>query len=735
MERSTQRHLNVTSKQSENVEIDLKQILNLIKHSYKIIVILTVIFLVFGIYYAQTRPPVYQSIAMVAVDGGLAVSGSNGGTSAVLSGLVSQQASSADVETVLLQTPYLLGEVVRQLKLDISVSPHFQDLFARVVARLQRINTGNIIVSLLNVPNDLLAKPLIVKIKSDNQYSLTTEDGKKILDGVVGQLESTTYSSAPLQIRVNSINARPGEQFDVVKQPVSDVANGMASNLHIKSEGDNTGILQLRYTTDSPEQAQKLLNHILVVAVAKNMKVKSQEAAKTLQFISHQLPISEHHLQTAESRLDKYSVKTGVFNSKSYGQILAVRISSLQKILEKLKFKKMILLQKYTPVHPLVIAITQKENEVKSQITKIKAQLNQFPIRGEKEDDMQRDARIQAGIYTALVKDAQSMEMMKASTVSSVRILSMASYPVSRIPVQKRAIIFTSTLIGLMISLVVVFVRHALSPIVEDPSDVEHKLGIPVSAIIPYSQKQMDYNKKIKHDKLYAHNNPFLLARDNANDISIESIRSLRTTIQMISMEAKNNVIAITGCSPSIGKSFLSSNLSTLLSELEKRVIVVDADMRLGKLSQCFGKIKAPGLSNYLKNDAPLDKIIQNVIPERLDFIATGIYPNNPSELLSQKMVGELIQLLSNRYDFVLIDTPPILAVTDPALILRYSSINFMVVGIGKDQMKEVQHAKNMLEKAGVILSGIVFNTLKQQKSGFGYNYDYTNYHYHYGKK
>jgi len=259
-------------------------------------------------------------------------------------------------------------------------------------------------------------------------------------------------------------------------------------------------------------------------------------------------------------------------------------------------------------------------------------------------------------------------------------------------------------------------------------------LGIAVAAIIPCSQSQANYDRKMKYDKLYANTKSFLLARENFDDAAIEGIRSLRTAVQMSLIGAKNNVIVITGCSPSVGKSFISSNLATLLSDLGKRILLIDSDMRLGKLNECFGKVKAPGLSAYLKNEANLEEIIQNVIPDRLDLITSGLYPKNPSELLSQALLNTLIQVVKSRYDFVIIDTPPVLAVTDSALILRHSSVNLMVLGVGKDQMKEAIYAKNILEKAEISLTGIVFNTLKQSKSGFGYNYGYANYQYRYGQ-
>ncbi len=727
------------SSRDEMIEIDLKSVLNLIKQSYKLIAIITTVFLIFGIYYAETRPAVYRSTAMIEVSSNtpaaLGAGGGAGGVNAALSGLGSMQASSSDVETVLLQSPYVLGGVAQMLNLDVSVSPKYAGFFARKWAEFRHIDYGSASVSFLTVPNNLLAKKLMLVAENNNQYTLFAPDGRKILNGVVGQLELANYFGETLQINISALNAKPGEKFNVVKLPTPDVANSIAGNLEIKEAASGTGILELNYSSHNREQAQKLLNAILVAAIQKNMKEKSQEIAKTLEFIAHQLPISENNLEDTEAKMNDYTIKSGIYNPEGEVALLERNLNTLQTTLDQLRFEKMMLLQKFTPLHPLVIAQIQKENEIKMQMDKIKSQMKKLPVSGEKEINMKRDAKIQDGIYTALFESSLNMEMMKASMVSSVRVLSAASYPISRIPVKKRMIIFASIVFGLMTSLAIIFIRHVLSPRIEDPDVVERALGISVSAIIPCSTKQLTYNKQVKRDKLYANTKPFLLARENPHDLSIEGIRSLRTTIQMYLLEAKNNVIAITGCSPSIGKSFISSNLAVLLSDLGKRILIIDADIRLGKLSQCFGKFKTPGLSTYLQHEETIDNIIQNVIPEKLDFIATGLYPENPSELLSHQALNNLIQTMKDRYDLVIIDTPPILAVTDPALILRYAAINLLVLGVGKDGLKATLHAKHTLEKAGVTLTGLVFNHVSQQKAGFGQNYGYGQYHYHYGQK
>lgn len=733
---STSKSSSSTFNQEETFEIDLKSILSLIKNSYKLIVIITTLFFIIGIYYAETRPPSYQSEAMIQVgnnDLGSSLGGS-GSAMATLSGLAGKSSSGA-VETVLMKSPYIWGKVVRQMDLAISVSPHYSGFFAKKWAALRHIKSGNVSVSTLEVPDNLLSKPLILTVHNTNQYSLSTSNGKKILDGTVGEIKTVLYFSQPLKINVTTLNAKPGAQFDLVKQQIADVANDIAGALSIREEGMGTGIMKLRYVSGDREQTQALLNGILTVAIQENIKEKSQEAAKTMQFISDQLPISRNRLENAEDTFNQYSVKKGIFNPMAESETLEENIDALNDTLDQSKFNKFLLLQKFTHLYPLVIAETQKEDQIKSRIKKIRKKLMQLPPIEEKEINLQRDAKIKSEFYTALVISAQRMEMMKASMISSVRILSPATYPVSRIPVNKRAIIFGSVIFGIMTSLMIIFIRHMLSPVIEDPDAVERKLGKSVIAIIPYSEKQANYNRKIKKDKLYENNHPFLLVRENPNDTSIEGVRSLRTAVQTAFLETSNNVLSITGCSPGVGKSFVSSNLAVLLSDLSKKVLIIDSDMRLGKLSQCFGKAKAPGLSTYLQNEETLEAIIQNVVPGKLDFISTGLYPENPSELLFQKKFEELVKIAQDRYDFVIIDTPPILAVTDAALILKYSSVNLMVLGIGKDQMKEVLYAKSILEKNGINLSGVIFNTLKQPKSGFGKSYGYGNYSYEYGTR
>lgn len=716
---------------AEDKEIDLRAVLNLLKHSYKLILLITALFLSAGIYYAATRQPVFRSTALMEVK-----SSNMSSILGVASAHWGGGAPAADIEKTLLRTPYILGDAVRQLGFDIAVFPHYSGFFEkRKIERKNQVPHAKI--SILSVPNILLGKKLRLVIKTATQYDLLSPDNHKILSGVVGQLTQATYAGELIKIQVDQLHGLPGAQLTTIKQPVLNVAISLGNSLNIHPQG-TTGVLQLTYTSSTPEQAQKILNTVLFTALKRDQEQKALEADHMLQFLKNQLPILQTQLEATQNKINAYGVKTGIFNIKNTEQMLSINLMHLQESLQKMKTEKNILLTDFTSRHPLVIAENEREAQIKNQIADTQSVLNKVPFTAEKEAALLRDLTIQEKLYLNMLDSMQKMQMMKAGIVSNVRILDQASYPTAPLKIKTSSIILASLILGLMTGVSIVFVRHVLSPVIEDPDVVERALGIPVFAIISYSQKQMSHTKLAARNLQYANSNPYLLALKHPKDFSIEGLRSLRTAVQMLLLEATDNVIAITGCGPSVGKSFVSSNLAVLLSDLNKRVLIIDSDIRLGKLHHTFGKLKSPGLSTFLQNEAKLEHIIQTVIPGKLDVITAGAYPNSPSELLSQNSFSELMTTLKSKYDLVIIDTPPILAVTDPALILRYSSTNLIVIGVGKDQMKEVQHAKSVLEKAGVKLTGMVFNHIKQHKAGFGYGYQYGygkyNYYYAYDK-
>ncbi len=249
-----------------------------------------------------------------------------------------------------------------------------------------------------------------------------------------------------------------------------------------------------------------------------------------------------------------------------------------------------------------------------------------------------------------------------------------------------------------------------------------------VYATIPHSNKQAELEGLARRKKL-GEGNEALLALVDKDDLALESLRSLRTSLQFASLDAANNIVSFCGPSPGIGKSFVSANLAAILADGGKRILLIDADMRKGHLHEYFGMKRGGGLSGLISGNIPLDQAIHRTSHEHLDLVPSGIIPPNPSELLMHERFHNVLHELAERYDLVIIDTPPILAVTDAIIIAKLCGLNFIILKSGTHPMPEIQQAVKRYSQNNIRPNGFIFNDVPLQHRGYGYRYSY-NYSY-----
>ena len=222
-----------------------------------------------------------------------------------------------------------------------------------------------------------------------------------------------------------------------------------------------------------------------------------------------------------------------------------------------------------------------------------------------------------------------------------------------------------------------------------------------------------------------------LLAASNPADLSIEALRSLPTSLHFAMMEAKNNILMISGPSPAVGKSFISANLAAIVAQTGRRVVLIDADMRKGYVHKLLNIQPEPGLSNLLVSTHTLPDVIHKTDVDNLHFIARGQIPPNPSELLMHANFSSLLETLNSKYDLVILDTPPILAVTDAALVGRLAGTSLIVARFGLNPVKEIEQTLQRFRNNGVEIKGAIFNAVEKKASAYGYgNYSYYQYEY-----
>ncbi|MEX3823684.1 polysaccharide biosynthesis tyrosine autokinase, partial [Paraburkholderia sp. BR14262] len=257
-----------------------------------------------------------------------------------------------------------------------------------------------------------------------------------------------------------------------------------------------------------------------------------------------------------------------------------------------------------------------------------------------------------------------------------------------------------------------------------DPDQIERSFQLPVYGLVPLSPEQLALEKRapVRGGTRLRE----VLANSRPKDLTVESLRSLRTSLQFSVMDARNRVVMLTGSVPGVGKSFLTANLAVLLAHSGKRVLMIDGDMRRGALERHLGGPQENGFSELLSGQISLDEAIRATEVDNLHFMSCGRRPPNPSELLMSPRLGQYLEGLSNRYDVLLIDTPPVLAVTDAAIIGGHAGSTFLVLRSGMHTEGEIADALKRLRNAGVRVQGGVFNGVPARTRG-NYGYGYAN--------
>jgi tyrosine-protein kinase Etk/Wzc len=260
---------------------------------------------------------------------------------------------------------------------------------------------------------------------------------------------------------------------------------------------------------------------------------------------------------------------------------------------------------------------------------------------------------------------------------------------------------------------------------VEDPESIE-RLGLPVYVSIPFSDMQRKSHVRLRHR--HASNRQRLLALNAPEDMATEALRGLRTSLHFARFETKDNVLMISSPSPGAGKSFIAANLAVVMAQAGQRVLLIDADMRKGVLHKIMGHRPEGGLSEAIAGQTEGEQVLRPVDGmNQLYFIPRGKVPPNPSELLMNPRFNAILDALKPRFDLIIIDTPPILAVTDAAVIGHHVGTTLMVVRFGINQSREIALAKHRLEQSGVPIKGAIFNLVEKRSAGY-YAYAYSAY-------
>lgn len=732
----------------EDDSIDLGELLSLLVDGKWLVILVTLTVFAVGIAKAFLDTPVYKVDAMLQVN---EKSKSIAGLEPLTDILGSKIPIMAEIE--LIKSRMVLGKTINNLDLNIIAKPKYFPLVGEAIARrFQRHNQNNMVssplfgqdmyawggeaiqVSTLTVPDDLKDKEFMLLAGQQGQFQITYND-EPIVEGTVGTLVSKQIENnqQPITLFVSLLKARPGTQFSLILQSENSGISQLRTGLAVSEKGKNTGILGLTLESINPDYAVRVLNEIANIYVQQNVEHKSAESQKTLEFLEKQLPVLKEKMDSATNVLNAYRNKIGSVDLDIETQNILHGVVEIKTQITLLQQKRDELTQKYTESHPNVIAIDKQMARLQDQMRSHDKMVKSLPETQQVIVGMSGDVKVSSTLYTTLLNNAQTLRVAKAGTVGDVRVIDYAVLPDKPIKPNKLLIIGMAFVLGLFLGIVAVFIRKSLHRGIEDPDLIEKQLHIPVYATISHSKNQELLNKELsKPYESVRRDRPVLLALRDKEDIAIESLRSLRTTIHFSLLEAQNNIIVITGPSPGIGKTFVAANLAAVMADAGKKILLIDADMRKGAINKLLGVNRENGLSDIILNTTSVQEATRKIPLVNIDFIPTGTIPPNPSELLLHERFGQLLEGFAQQYDLVIIDSPPILAVTDAAIIGRMAGAAFMVIKAGLHTKRELEQCVRRLSQSGVTIKGIVFNDMPQSSSRYGYGYHYGKYVYQY---
>ncbi|PLX59718.1 MAG: tyrosine-protein kinase [Vibrio alginolyticus] len=714
-----------TIKQSRQAddEIDLGKLFGIILDAKWLILCTVVLFSIIGVGVAILSTPIYKADALIQIE-----SKSSGGISAMVGdmGELFSAESSATTEIEIIKSRMILGGTVDKFNLTTVVSPNYMPIIGKGLARLQGEQIS-LSVSRFNTTSYAVGIPLTLEvIDSEKQtFRLIEDDNNVILEGKVGELiEKNGY-----QFLATEMIAQDGASFTVSKVSKLDAINKLQENLSISERGKQTGIISLSFSGEDRAKIQAILNDISQNYFLQNVQRNSAEAEQSLEFLKGHLPDIKTKLTASEDVLNRFRQENESIDLGLEAQSTLKVMVELEAQLNELTFKESEISQRFTQDHPAYKSLLDKRETLLKEKERLNKQVQKLPKTQREVLRMTRDVEVNQQIYIQLLNKVQELNIIKAGTVGNVRILDNAQSFSKPIKPKKALIVVLATLLGGMAGVAFVLIRAAFHRGVETPDQIE-QIGMPVYASVPKSIQQLEFANKLKRNK-GSNDELVLLAEANPADLSIEALRSLRTSLHFAMMEAKNNVLMISGPAPSIGKTFVSTNFAAVAAKTGQKVLLIDADMRKGYLQQCFGLRWDNGLSDYLSGKTSHSNIIKSTSIDNLDVVTRGQVPPNPSELLMHPRFKSFVDEMSAQYDLVIIDTPPVLAVTDPSIVGAIAGTTLMVARFDQTTLKEIEVAQGRFEQSGVEVKGVILNAVEKKASNsYGYGYGYYNYAY-----
>ncbi len=413
----------------------------------------------------------------------------------------------------------------------------------------------------------------------------------------------------------------------------------------------------------------------------------------------------------------------------------ADKITSSSMVTDPLKMSQEIV-NKLLTLDGDIKAATAKINSLQDVVAEYSAKLETLPEKVLDLARLERRRKVDEQTYILMTQKLEETKIQEAAQAKNVHIIDEAIEPLIPVKPKKKLNLLLGIILGLGLGVGLTFMIEYFDNTVKSPEELEH-IGFNILSSIP--RIEMDKVKKKlerKYEKMGQYEGKIIEARlithlDPKSPVS-EAYRTLRTNLQFSRIEHEIKTILITSAGPKEGKSTTAANLAIAVAQTGKQVVLIDADLRRPVLHSIFGLAKDDGLTNYLMETIPYENLLKNTFMDNLKIITSGALPPNPSELLASNKMKETLTLLSKDFDMVIIDSPPVIAVTDAAIISTKVDGTILVISSGQTNRDAVMRSKSLLDSVDCKLLGTLLNGVNVEGMYGSYYYYY--YHHYYSK-
>ncbi|EIF34999.1 exopolysaccharide transport protein family [Burkholderia sp. Ch1-1] len=725
--------------QAENYSYPL---LDVLFESKRLIVATILAFVVMGSMYAFLARPKYQADILVQIEdtpqGALSK-----GVLGDVSSLFDVQSTGAD-ETLIMQSRLVVETAVEDLKLYIDARPHYLPIIGFWISKFHSdrghglSNPGllgfggyawgdeSVEMDVFDVPQVYEGDKFKLTVLPGNRFSLTGSDLDDAVEGSIGKEETYRTAAGNMRIKVASVHARPGTTFILYRYSKLDTIQQLQTDLVIQQSDKQSNVISASLQGEDLRQITRIMNAIGEQYVRQNVQRKAAQAAQSLTFLNKQLPTLKQQLQVAEERYTNFRNQHGTIDLSQEALLALQESSQNQAQIVELQAKRGDLLQRYTAEHPGVLGVEQQIRVLQQQNAKIAGRIKGLPDLQQDAVRLMLDVNVDTQLYTTLLNSSQELQLVEAGATGNVRLVDRALAPEVPAKPRKALVVALAALLGVFFAISLAILRDLLFGGIGEASEIERHTGLNVFASIALSKS----TPKIDRAVAAARGGSALLAVAAPNDAAIEAMRSLRTALQFAMLDAPNNLIMFAGPTPGVGKSFVASNMAALISMANKRVLLIDGDIRKGRLHDVFGIPRERGFTDVIAGGVSLFEAIHHNVCENVDLLTTGTLPPNPSEVLMSGKLSDVLRSARETYDFVIVDTAPVLAAADTELLARHAGAVMLVTRAGVSKVGEILESVKRLQQVGARVPGVLLNCVNPNRGRYGYGSKYGGYRY-----